>query len=175
MELTLRTDAAIESLRKIRAEVPEMIVGAGTILTPDQLALTIDAGAAFGVAPGVNPRILAAAHEARFPFAPGVCTPTDMEIAIEHGCRLLKFFPAESMGGLAYLKAAAVPFLHLGVSFIPLSGINGTNMVSYLADPLIAAVGGSWLAPKELIAIRDWRGIAARAAAAVEVIETTRR
>ena len=175
MELTLRTPAALGALRRIRAEVPEMIAGVGTILTLDQLAATIDAGAAFGVAPGVNPRILAAAREAALSFAPGVCTPSDMEAAIENGCRLLKFFPAEPMGGLAYLKAAAAPYLHLGVQFIPLGGINGKNMASYLADPLISALGGSWLAPKDLIAAQNWAAITAVALSAVETIRSTRK
>ena len=175
MELTLRTPAAIGSLKRIRAEVPEMIAGVGTILTLDQLAETVAAGAAFGVAPGVNPRVLAAAREAGIPFAPGVCTPTDMELAIENGCQLLKFFPAEPMGGLAYLKAAAAPYLHLGVKFVPLGGINSKNMTSYLADPLIAALGGSWLAPKDIIAAQDWAGITALAKGAVEIIRATRK
>lgn len=175
MELTLRTPAALGALKKIRAEIPEMIAGVGTILTLDQLAETVAAGAAFGVAPGVNPRILTAAREAGLPFAPGVCTPTDMELAIENGCQLLKFFPAEPMGGLAYLKAAAAPYLHLGVKFVPLGGINGKNMASYLADPLISAIGGSWLAPKDLIAAKDWAGITALAKGAVEVIQFTRK
>lgn len=175
MELTLRTPAAIPALRRIRAEVPEMIGGVGTILSLDQLAETVAAGAAFGVAPGVNPRILAAARDAGLSFAPGVCTPSDMEIAIEAGCKLLKFFPAEPMGGLAYLKAAAAPYLHLGVKFVPLGGINGKNMASYLADPLIAALGGSWLAPKELIAAQDWAAITDLARAAMETIRATRR
>ncbi len=175
MELTLRTSAALGALRLIRAEVPEMIAGVGTILTTDQLAQTVAAGAAFGVAPGVNPRILSAAREAGLSFAPGVCTPSDMEAAIEHGCKLLKFFPAEPSGGLAYLKAAAAPYLHLGVSFVPLGGINGKNMASYLADPLIAALGGSWLAPKDLIAAKAWGKITALAAEAVATIKSTRQ
>lgn len=174
MELTLRTPAAIGALKRIRAEVPEMIAGVGTILTLDQLAETVVSDAAFGVAPGVNPRILAAAREAGLSFAPGVCTPSDMEIAIEAGCKLLKFFPAEPMGGLAYLKAAAAPYLHLDVQFVPLGGINGKNMASYLADPLIAALGGSWLAPKDVIAARNWDAITELARNAVETIRVTR-
>ena len=175
MELTLRTSAALGALQKIRAGVPEMIAGVGTILTLEQLAQTVEASAAFGVAPGVNPRILTAAAEAGLSFAPGVCTPTDMELAIEHGCKLLKFFPAEPMGGLTYLKAAAAPYLHLGIQFIPLGGINGKNMATYLADPLIASIGGSWLAPKELISAGNWDKITALATEAIETIQTMRR
>ena len=100
MELTLRTDAALEGLKRIVAEVPEMMVGAGTILTDAQVGEVMKAGAAFGVAPGTNARILEASREAGLPFAPGIATPSDIETALEFGCRLLKFFPAEAMGGL---------------------------------------------------------------------------
>ena len=104
IELTLRTDAALESLRRIRAEVPEMTVGVGTILTPQQAHDARDAGASFGVAPGMNPRVVAEAKRIGLPFAPGICTPTDIELAVEAGCRVLKFFPSEPSGGLAYLR-----------------------------------------------------------------------
>lgn len=174
MELTLRTPAALGALKRIRAEVPEMIAGVGTILSVEQVQQTVAAGAAFGVAPGVNPRILAAARAAGLSFAPGVCTPSDMEIAIENGCKLLKFFPAAPSGGLSYLKAAAAPYLHLGVKFVPLGGISGKNMTSYLADPLISALGGSWLAPKDAIAAGDWAKITALATEAVQTIKTVR-
>lgn len=174
MELTLRTEAALGALRCIKAEVPEMIAGVGTILTTDQLQQAIEAGAAFGVSPGVNPRVLAAAREAGLSFAPGVVTPTDMEVALEHACKLLKFFPAEPSGGLSYLKAAAAPYLHLGIKFIPLGGINAGNMSSYLSNPLISALGGSWLAPKELIQNKDWAKITKLASDAVQTIHTTR-
>ncbi len=174
MELTLRTEAALGALMRIRSEVPDMIAGVGTILTIDQLKQAIEAGAAFGVSPGVNPRILAAAREAGLSFGPGVVTPTDMEVALEHGCKLLKFFPAEPSGGLSYLKAAAAPYLHLGVKFVPLGGINAGNMGSYLADPLISALGGSWLAPRELIQKKDWSKITKLASEAVQTIRATR-
>jgi 2-dehydro-3-deoxyphosphogluconate aldolase / (4S)-4-hydroxy-2-oxoglutarate aldolase len=174
MELTLRTPAALGALKRIKAEVPEMLAGVGTILTTDQVKQTVEAGAAFGVAPGVNPRILSAAREAGLSFGPGVATPTDIEIALEHGCKLLKFFPAEPIGGLAYLKAAAAPYLHLGVKFVPLGGVNAKNMSAYLADPLIAALGGSWLAPKDAIKAGDWQKITSLAAEAVGTIKTAR-
>jgi len=174
MELTLRTTAALGALKRIKAEVPEMLAGVGTILTTDQVKQTVDAGAAFGVAPGVNPRILKAARDAGLSFGPGAATPSDMEIALEHSCKLLKFFPAEPMGGLPYLKAATAPYLHLGVKFIPLGGINAKNMSAYLADPLIAALGGSWLAPKDAIKAGDWQKITNLAAEAVSTIKTAR-
>ncbi len=174
MELTLRTDAALGALKEIRAHVPEMLAGVGTVLTPAQVAAVKAAGAEFAVSPGINPRVVNAAVEAGIPFGPGVATPTDIENALECGCTLLKFFPAEPSGGLAFLKAMAAPYLHLGVQFIPLGGVNEKNMATYLADPLIAAIGGSWLAPRELIREGRWAEITQLAKSAVEIIKSTR-
>ncbi|MCP5551518.1 MAG: bifunctional 4-hydroxy-2-oxoglutarate aldolase/2-dehydro-3-deoxy-phosphogluconate aldolase [Akkermansiaceae bacterium] len=159
MELTLRTDGALDALRSIRERVPAMTAGIGTILTREQIDRVIEADAAFGVSPSVNPAILEYAREKGLPFGPGVMTPTDIDTAIGRGCHLLKFFPAESSGGLAHLKNIAAPFLHLGVQFIPLGGVNLANLMTYLDSPLIAAAGGSWIAPRELIAARDWKAI----------------
>lgn len=175
MELTLRTPAAIGALKAIKSAVPEMVAGVGTILTTDQVKQVVEAGGAFGVAPGLNPRILAAAREAGLSFAPGILTPSDIEIAVEHGCKILKLFPAEPSGGLAYLKAMAAPYAHLGLKFIPLGGLNAKNMASYLADPNIAALGGSWLAPRDLIKAGEWDKITALAAEAVQIIKSTRQ
>lgn len=159
MELTLRTDAALGALKEIRANVPEMLAGVGTILTPAQVAEVKAAGAGFGVSPGFNRRVVDAALAEGLPFAPGVATPSDVEAALESGCRLLKFFPCEPSGGLPFLKAMAAPYLHLGVKFVPLGGLNAKNMGTYLADPLISAVGGSWLAPKDAISSGNWSAI----------------
>lgn len=166
MELTLRTDAALDALRAVSAEVPEMLAGVGTILTPAQVIEVTDAGAAFGVAPGVNPRVLQAASDAGLPFAPGIMTPTDIEVALEYGCQVLKFFPAGSAGGLAHLNNIAAPYQHLGLRYIPLGGINQGNLNTYLSSELIAAVGGSWIANRDLIAARNWDQITANAHAA---------
>ncbi|MBJ7326467.1 MAG: bifunctional 4-hydroxy-2-oxoglutarate aldolase/2-dehydro-3-deoxy-phosphogluconate aldolase [Chthoniobacterales bacterium] len=163
MELTLRTPAALDALRHIRREVPEMVAGIGTILSVEQLHAAREAGAAFGVSPGCNPRLLAAAREAGFSFGPGIASPTDVEIAIEHGCRLLKFFPAEQLGGLAYLRAMSAPYAHLGLRYIPLGGLTAKNAGEYLQDPLIAAIGGSWIAPREAVKAHDWAAITANA------------
>ena len=163
MELTMRTSAAIEALVRIRRDVPEMIAGIGTILTVDQLHAARDAGAAFGVSPGCNARLLAAARGAGFSFSPGIATPSDVEVALEHGCRLLKFFPAEQLGGLKYLRAMAAPYAHLGLRYVPLGGLTADNAASYLQDPLIAAIGGSWIAPREVIKANDWAMITANA------------
>lgn len=174
MELTLRTPAALDALKTIRREVPAMVAGVGTILTTEQVAQVVEADAAFGVSPGVNPRILSAAREAGLSFAPGILTPSEIELALEHGCKLLKFFPAEPSGGLSYLKAMAAPYAHLGLKFLPLGGVNAKNMASYLADASVAALGGSWLAPRDLIDAGAWEKITALAVEAREIITTIR-
>jgi len=175
MELTLRTEAALAGVERICSEVPEMQVGVGTILTPEQVRAAQAAGAVFGVAPGGNPRVIAAARQCGLPFAPGVCTPTEMELAVEQGCRLLKFFPAEPTGGLAYLRSAAAPLAHLGVRFVPLGGINAGNLMAYLRDPLVLAVGGSWIAPRAAIRAAAWETITANAREAMALVETVRK
>ena len=147
MELTLRTPSALGALAAIRAEVPAMLAGIGTILRPDQVREVYDTGAAFGVAPGTNRRVVEAAQRVGLPFAPGIATPSDLETALELGCHDVKFFPAGPLGGLEYLKSLAAPYTHLGVRFIPLGGMKPENLGAYLIDPLILAVGGSWLAP----------------------------
>lgn len=174
MELTLRTSAAMDALRAIKQDVPEMTAGVGTILTPQQVDEVATAGAAFGVAPGLNPRVVKAAREAGLSFGPGIATPSEIELAVELGCKLLKFFPADPSGGLTYLKAMISPFAHLGLKFIPLGGVNAKNMGSYLSDPNIAALGGSWLAPRDLIRTGAWDEITQLAAEAVEQIKLTR-
>lgn len=175
MELTLRTPAALDALKAIHEFVPEMLAGVGTVLTTEQVRQVAGAGAAFGVSPGTNPRILVAAREAGLPFAPGILTPSDIEVALEHGCRLLKFFPAEPAGGLTYLRAIAAPYAHLGVRYIPLGSLNAKNMASYLADPLVAALGGSWLAPRDAIKAGEWAKITSLAEEAVQIIKSTRQ
>jgi 2-dehydro-3-deoxyphosphogluconate aldolase/(4S)-4-hydroxy-2-oxoglutarate aldolase len=174
IELTLRTPVAMEALRRIRMEVPEMIIGIGTILTLPQVNEVKAAGAAFGVAPGMNPRVVNEAQRIGLPFAPGICTPSDIELAIEQGCRLLKFFPAEPCGGLSYLKTIAAPFAHLGVKYIPLGGVEVKNAASYLEAPAVHALGGSWLAPRELIERKDWQTITANASAASTLVKQVR-
>lgn len=174
MELTLRTPAALEALRRIRAEVPEMIAGAGTLLRPEQVDDAQAAGAAFGVAPGCNTRVLEHALGCGLPFAPGVCTPTDIELALEANARLLKFFPAEPCGGLPYLRTIAAPFAHLGVKFIPLGGVGPDNAEAYLCEPSVLALGGSWLAPRDLVQRRDWAAIRANARAAADLVARVR-
>lgn len=156
IELTFRTARAAEAIRRIRAEVPEILAGAGTLLNRAHVEAAIEAGAVFGVAPGCNPATIAAARECGLPFAPGVMTPTDIEIAIEHGCRVLKYFPASNLAGPSALETMAAPFAHLGLRFIPLGGINLASLPQWLASPSVLCVGGSWLAPREVIQRQDW-------------------
>ena len=170
MELTLRTPAALEAAARIREACPEMMVGIGTILFPDQVEAALAAGASFGVSPGVNPAIIRQAKAVDLPFGPGIMTPTDIDMAIQEGCRLLKFFPAESSGGLAHLKNIAAPYAHLGPKFIPLGGVSLANMMTYLNSDLIAAVGGSWLAPRDLIQQQDWKKIENNAREAISAL-----
>jgi 2-dehydro-3-deoxyphosphogluconate aldolase/(4S)-4-hydroxy-2-oxoglutarate aldolase len=159
IELTLRTRAAIDAIRLVREQVPEMVVGVGTILQPDQVDEVVSAGARFGVAPGLNPRVVERAQEKGLPFAPGVATPSDIEQAIELGCRELKFFPAEPSGGMRYLRTMAAPYAHLGLKFIPLGGLNANNMSAYLHDPMVLAIGGSWIATQKLIVNQNWSAV----------------
>lgn len=169
MELTLRTPAALGALKAIRAAVPGMLAGIGTILTPDQVKEVADAGGAFGVSPGMNPRVVEAALAAGLPFAPGICTPSDIERALEYDRKFLKFFPAEPSGGLKYLEAIAAPYAHLGVKYIPLGGVNPANCQTWLSHPLVGGIGGSWLAPKPLITSGNFEGIREAAAQAIAI------
>ncbi|MEM0913289.1 MAG: bifunctional 4-hydroxy-2-oxoglutarate aldolase/2-dehydro-3-deoxy-phosphogluconate aldolase [Planctomycetota bacterium] len=175
MELTLRTPVAVEALRRIRAEVPEMIAGIGTVLTPDQAREVAEAGAECAVAPGMNPRVVKASLDAGLPFAPGIATPSELEQAIELGCRVVKFFPAEPQGGLTYLDAMMGPYRHLGIGVIPLGGLSPSNMADYLANPHVLGIGGSWIAPRDAIVAGDWASIRERAAEASAIARGNER
>lgn len=158
-EITFRTGAAEATIREATKRFPDMILGAGTVLTPDQMKRAVDAGAKFAVAPGCNPTTIAVAKELGIPFAPGVCTPSDVERALECGCKMMKFFPAEASGGVGMLKALIGPYGHLGISFCPTGGVTTANLANYLALPQVAFVGGTWIAKKELVKAGDWAGI----------------
>ncbi|MCC5021591.1 MAG: bifunctional 4-hydroxy-2-oxoglutarate aldolase/2-dehydro-3-deoxy-phosphogluconate aldolase [Candidatus Synoicihabitans palmerolidicus] len=174
IELTLRTAAGLEAIKLIAAEVPEMMVGAGTVLSTDQVREVKAAGAAFAVAPGTSRTTLAAAMEVQLPFAPGVMSPSDIETALSMGCRMLKFFPAESAGGVTHLKAMSAPYAHLGVKFMPTGGIKEGQLADYLAVKTVAAVGGSWLATTAQIDAGDWDAITAQSAAAMAIVKQAR-
>lgn len=171
-EITFRTPVAADAMRALCQEFPDMIVGAGTVLTTDDVKRAVAAGAKFAVAPGCNPAVVRTAAEAGLPFAPGVCTPTDVESALSLGARFLKFFPAEAAGGVTMLKALSGPYGHLGIGFCPTGGVGLHNLRDYLALPLVAMVGGSWIASKTALRDGDWDGITSRAREARAVVES---
>jgi 2-dehydro-3-deoxyphosphogluconate aldolase / (4S)-4-hydroxy-2-oxoglutarate aldolase len=169
-EVTFRTAAGVESLRRIAAEFPEMLVGAGTVLSPQQAAAARDAGAKFVVAPGSNPRVVDHCLEHGIPIFPGVCTPTEVEAALEKGLRLVKFFPAGPMGGVAFLKALCGPYPMM--EFMPTGGINASNVGEYLSFPKVVACGGSWMAPTEWIREKQFERIRQETERAVRSVRT---
>ena len=160
-EITFRTAAGQAAIERIARQRPDCLVGAGTILTVGQLKAARDAGAAFGVAPGLNPKVVAEAVRTGFAFSPGVMTPTDIEAALDMGLKVLKFFPAEAAGGLKMLEALAGPYKHTGVKFVPTGGISPGNFIEYLASDVVLAVGGTWVARQEDIAAGRWETIQA--------------
>ena len=159
LEVTLRTPVAIEAARAIMAEVPEAIVGIGTILNPDDLARAQALGAKFGISPGATPELLRAAAAGGLPFAPGIATASELMQALAHGFGLVKFFPAESSGGIKALRALAGPFPD--ARFCPTGGIGAANAAAWLSEPNVVAVGGSWLCPAAEIRSGNWAGISA--------------
>jgi len=159
IELTLRTPVALDAAKIIKKDFPEMSLGFGTVLTVDQVKAVADAGADFAVAPGCNPKVIAEAYRQGLSFAPGIMTPSDIEIAVEQGCRVLKYFPAETSGGMENLTNMVAPYQYLGLTFIPLGGCNIQNAPSYLESPLITAIGGSWVANRSLIQSENWDAI----------------
>ncbi|HVM59920.1 MAG TPA: bifunctional 4-hydroxy-2-oxoglutarate aldolase/2-dehydro-3-deoxy-phosphogluconate aldolase [Verrucomicrobiae bacterium] len=175
MEVTFRTAAAPAAIRNVRQSLPSMLVGAGTILEPEQLQQAIDAGAQFGVAPGLNETIVSKSLALKLPFVPGVMTPSDVERGLTLGCKLQKFFPAEAAGGVKMLKALAGPYGPAGVKFIPLGGINAANAREYLALPIVAAIGGSWMVERKLIAEKSWSRIRELTAEAAQIVAATPR
>jgi 2-dehydro-3-deoxyphosphogluconate aldolase/(4S)-4-hydroxy-2-oxoglutarate aldolase len=170
MEVTFRTAAAAESIKRIRQKLPQMSIGAGTLLTADQVKQAVDAGAQFGVSPGLSEAVSKAAHENKLPLFPGVITPTEVMRALELGWKHLKFFPAETFGGVNALKALSGPFGHTGVKFVPTGGITAATLQNYLAISQVAAIGGSWMAGRKLVAEKAWDKITALTAEAMKVI-----
>ena len=168
-EITFRTTAAEAVIKAASPRFPELYLGAGTVLNSRDLHRAFDAGAKFAVAPGFNPTIVKEAVANGFAFAPGVCTPSEVEQAMEYGCRFLKFFPAEASGGINFLKSLIAPYKHLGVRFMPTGGVSTANVADYLAVKEIVAVGGTWLGKSSDIESGNWDGIRAAVKAAVEL------
>lgn len=159
MEITFRTAAAADSIRAVAAECPEVVVGAGTVVTLEQAKLAVECGAKFIVAPGYDEEVVSWCCDNNIPVTPGCVTPTEIMMALKHGLKVLKFFPANVYGGLSAVKALAGPFG--GVKFIPTGGVNAKNLAEFIADPHIHAVGGSWICPKEDIAAGNFDRITA--------------
>jgi 2-dehydro-3-deoxyphosphogluconate aldolase / (4S)-4-hydroxy-2-oxoglutarate aldolase len=175
IEVTFRTAGAADSIARIRKNVPQMIVGAGTLLSPEQVKQAIGAGAQFGVSPGLSEVVSTMAQQNDFPLFPGVVTPTEIMRALELGWRHLKFFPAETFGGVNALKILSGPFGHTGVKFIPTGGITATTLPDYLAVPQVAAIGGSWMAERKLILEKGWGKITALTVEAMKIISQSQK
>ena len=161
IEITMRTEAALEAIRRAAGEVPEAVVGAGTILTAKQFDEAAEAGSKFIVSPGCTKEVFAAARNSAVPLLPGAITPSEMMAALEEGLDFLKFFPAEQAGGAAFLKSLASPFA--GLRFCPTGGVSAKNVADYLSLPNVICVGGSWVAPDEAVKAGDWAKIEALA------------
>lgn len=156
-EVTFRTDAAEESIRIMASKFPELLVGAGTVLTTEQVDRAVNAGAKFIVSPGLNPKVVKYCVEKGIPVTPGTANPSDVEVAIELGLEVVKFFPAEAAGGLNMIKSMAAPYTNM--KFMPTGGINATNLTSYLDFGKIIACGGSWMVNKDMMKNGDFDGI----------------
>ena len=164
IEITMRTDAALEAVRRVAAEVEGAVVGAGTILNAAQFEAAVEAGSQFIVSPGTTQELIDAANDSEIPLLPGAATASEVMGLREEGYQVLKFFPAEQAGGAAYLKSLSSPLA--GTLFCPTGGISLANARDYLSLPNVVCVGGSWVAPKELVAKGDWAGIEKLAAEA---------
>ncbi|UCH49023.1 MAG: bifunctional 4-hydroxy-2-oxoglutarate aldolase/2-dehydro-3-deoxy-phosphogluconate aldolase [Betaproteobacteria bacterium] len=157
LEITLRTETALDAIEAVRAACPDAIVGAGTLRTPEDLSRCVAAGAQFGVSPGAPERLMDAVDASALPFLPGCASPTEVMRLADRGYRVLKFFPAEAAGGVRMLKSLAEPLS--GIVFCPTGGVTIDNARDYLALPNVVTVGGSWVAPKALTKSEDWKGI----------------
>ena len=172
MEITFRSAQAEEAIALISKEVPELLLGAGTVLRPEQVDKAVAAGARFIVSPGFNPRVVSYCAEKGIPITPGCANPTDIEMALEVGLEAVKFFPAEQAGGLPYIKAVAAPYP--SVYFIPTGGINAQNIAKYVAFDKVLACGGSWMANPDLINAGDFSTITALCREAVQIVQGSR-
>ena len=171
-EVTFRTAAAEASLRSMRARFPEIFLGAGTVLSVEQAEAATSAGAEFIVSPGTNPAVVDYCRSQGVTIFPGVCTPTEIEMALDEGIEIVKFFPAEAMGGVKFLKAICAPYKQ--VRFIPTGGIDASNLGQYLALPQVLACGGSWMVKPELLAAGDFGNVKRLVSEAVTLVRELR-
>ena len=171
-EVTFRTAAAEESIKIMATKFPEMFVGAGTVLTTEQVDRAIGAGAKFIVSPGFNPKVVEYCIKNNYPICPGIMTPTELEMALGFGLDVVKFFPAENAGGLKMIKAMAAPYTMM--KFMPTGGINATNVRDYLACDKILACGGSWMVKGDLISAGKFNEIQKLTAEAAAIVKEIR-
>lgn len=171
-EVTFRTDAAEECIRIMSEKFPDMLIGAGTVLTTEQVDRAVAAGAKFIVSPGINPAIVKYCVERNIPITPGTANPSDVEQALENGLDVVKFFPAEPLGGLKLIKAMAAPYV--GVKFMPTGGINANNVREYLAYDRILACGGSWMVSSDLVKAGDFAKITELTREAADIVKEIR-
>jgi len=171
-EITFRTASAADAIARISRKFPDLLLGAGTVLTMEQAQTAMDAGAQFIVSPGTNPAVVAFCRSKNVTIFPGVCTPSEIEMALEAGVDVLKFFPAEAAGGVNFLKAVCAPYRN--VRFIPTGGIDTKNIGQYLALPQVLACGGSWMVKPELMEAGDFAKVKQLAAEAVALVRTLR-
>ncbi len=169
IELALRTPVSYEAIELIHKHVPEMMIGAGTVIKSGQAKKVKELGASFAVAPGLNPKIMAEAKECGLPFAPGISTASELEKAVELGCKLVKLFPAEALGGLKYFKAMSGPYKYLDLKYFPLGGVSEENLPLWAAEKDICPIGGSWIAKGDLLKTKNYDEITRRAEKAMEV------
>ncbi len=174
IEITFRTEAAADVLNTIKKRKPEILLAAGTILSVEHLLMAKECGAQFAFSPGLNPVIVKKAQEIDFLFVPGVMTPSEVEQGLSFGLKVMKFYPSVASGGIEMLKALAAPYAHLGVKFTPTGGINMDNMENYLKYNRVLAVGGTWIASKDLIADKKWDKIKQNARNAREAAQRIR-
>ena len=172
-EITFRTDAAEESIKRIAAKYPDMLIAAGTVLTPEQADKAMAAGAKFIVSPGLNPDVVRHCIDKGYPVVPGVCTPGEVEKALSFGLKYLKFFPAEAAGGVKMIKAMAAPYTM--VCFMPTGGINTSNLADYLNCKAVFACGGSWMVPSDKINSGNFAEIEKMTADAVTLLKEIRK
>ncbi len=158
-EITFRTKAAEGIIKEAARQFPELLLGAGTVLNREDLHRAFNAGASFAVAPGFNPAVAGEAVMSGYPFFPGFCTPSELEQIVQFGINMLKFFPAEAMGGTRMLKNIIAPYKHLGIRIMPTGGVNPDNLIDYLSLPQIPCAGGTWLGKAEDINAGNWEKI----------------
>ena len=173
-EITFRTKAAADVISLLAKERPELILGAGTVLTPENMQKAKDCGATFAVAPGLNPDVVKKAQDINLPFVPGINNPTDIEAALSLGCQTLKFFPAEASGGIKYLNSISAPYKHTGIKFVPTGGVNEGNLSNYLQLPVVIACGGTWIAKNEDMAAGNWDDIVLRCKKVAEIVKNSK-